>query len=195
MAVSRNPYIEWSQSRQKADYRCTDSQLVSLVRQQLSEDRYLRSSNRVNPGPYRNKRVKNAENSATTPHCLANEDLWGWQRWADSKYLLQETELATELLEQYNAGPSLCSHGNILLELQESPQDEITIISQKSRIFEFTQQNPLQTWFIKHDLGFYPSVELFNNYRREIDADVIHINNNQLRVEFSIPTSGFARLN
>lgn len=86
MAVFKNPYKEWQNLRNTSDYRSTDTQVTSIVRQQLSQSEYLRSSNRVNPGPNRNLRVKIAENSAQIPHVFGSEDMWGWQIWSSRKY-------------------------------------------------------------------------------------------------------------
>ena len=38
MAVNNNPYEAWQKLRQNSDYRSTDTQINSLVRQQLSQD-------------------------------------------------------------------------------------------------------------------------------------------------------------
>lgn len=86
MAVFKNPYREWQNLRNKSDYRSTDTQITSLVRQQLSQPEYLRTSNRVNPGPNRISRIKIAESNPQIPHVLGSEDMWGWQIWASKKY-------------------------------------------------------------------------------------------------------------
>lgn len=83
MAVKENPYNKWGSNRENSDYRCNDTQVNSLVKQQLSQPEYLTSSNRVNPGPFRNKRAAAAELLPQVPHVFGNEDLWGWQAWAD----------------------------------------------------------------------------------------------------------------
>jgi hypothetical protein len=83
MAVRENPYKKWQTNRENSDYRCTDTQVTSLVRQQLSQADYLRTSNRVNPGPYRVKRTKIADSSAQIPHVFGPENMWGWQPWTN----------------------------------------------------------------------------------------------------------------
>lgn len=60
--------------------------------------------------------------------------------------------------------------------------------------FVFTQSTPAATWIINHNLGFIPSVELFNNGSQEIDGDVVHTSVNQTVVNFTGPVAGFARL-
>lgn len=100
MAVSRNPYREWQRGRLVGDYRNTDTQVTSLVRQQLSQSEYLRSSNRVNPGPYRNTRVEIAEQADIIPHVFGSEDMWGWQSWTYSTTdNFITSSLASSLLE------------------------------------------------------------------------------------------------
>jgi len=61
--------------------------------------------------------------------------------------------------------------------------------------FNFTQAAPATVWTINHNLGYYPSVELFSVGGLEIDADVQHMSLNQTIVTFLIPTAGSARLN
>lgn len=99
MAVNNNPYEAWKKIRSGSDYRNTDTQITSLVRQQLSQAEYLRTSNRVNPGPYRNLRAKFADNSLQSSHTLTNEDMWGWQRWTEENLYLRESELTENLFE------------------------------------------------------------------------------------------------
>jgi hypothetical protein len=98
MAVNKNPYKEWENLKSVSDYRCTDTQMSSLVRQQLSEGRFLRTSNRVNPGPYRNQRAKFASSIGQQPHPFGSEDLWGWQKWTEESQNVFESPLAENLL-------------------------------------------------------------------------------------------------
>jgi len=50
------------------------------------------------------------------------------------------------------------------------------------------------TWTINHNLGYRPSVELFDAGSQEFDAEVSHPTVNQTVVSLTIATSGFARL-
>jgi hypothetical protein len=100
MAVNNNPHEAWKNLRSNSDYRSTDTQITSLVRQQLSQTEYLRTSNRVNPGPYRNLRTQIADSSPQNPHPLGSEDLWGWQQWTEDSSLYKDSELAEDLLEE-----------------------------------------------------------------------------------------------
>jgi hypothetical protein len=49
-------------------------------------------------------------------------------------------------------------------------------------------------WTINHNLGYKPSVELFDSGSQEFNADVSHPTVNQTVVNLTVPTSGFARL-
>jgi hypothetical protein len=60
--------------------------------------------------------------------------------------------------------------------------------------FDFTQASPALQWSISHNLGRRPIVELFSVGGAEIEADVIHLSNDQVIVNFVIPTAGSARL-
>lgn len=83
MAVDKNPYREWERQRKYGDYRNTDTQITTFVRQQLSSCEYLTNSNRVNQGPNRNKRVNQAKSSSIIPHVFGSKDMWGWRDWAN----------------------------------------------------------------------------------------------------------------
>lgn len=58
-----------------------------------------------------------------------------------------------------------------------------------------TQGSAAATWTINHNLGFRPSVELFDAGGAEIEAEVIHASVNQTLVYLSTPTAGSARCN
>lgn len=60
--------------------------------------------------------------------------------------------------------------------------------------YVFTQSAPASTWTINHNLGYVPSVEVFDSGSQEVDAAVSHPNANQTVIVFSVPISGFARL-
>ena len=100
MAVNENPYESWQELKTNSDYRSTDTQINSLVRQQLSQPEYLRNSNRVNPGPRRNYRAGVSDSKSQIPHPVGSEDMWGWQQWAQVNPAdLTEPPEADNLLE------------------------------------------------------------------------------------------------
>ncbi len=98
---SSSPYESWEGSRSNSDYRDKTTQNTSYVRQALSQDRYLRSSNRVNPGPSYATRANMANNSQQNPHVYGSEDMWGWQNWTE-KATRKSSSLAPGL---YESGP------------------------------------------------------------------------------------------
>ena len=100
MAVSRNPYSNWQRGRSTGDYRNTDTQVTSLVRQQLSQSEYLRTSNRVNPGPLRKTRAEIAKNTPIIPHVFGSEDMWGWQPWTFDTQTFSISNLSSALYEE-----------------------------------------------------------------------------------------------
>jgi hypothetical protein len=63
-----------------------------------------------------------------------------------------------------------------------------------SAAYVFTQSAPSSTWTINHNLGYVPSVEVFDSGSQEVDADVTHPTANQTVILFTVPLSGFARL-
>lgn len=105
MAVNNNPYRVWQKLRQNSDYRSTDTQITSLVRQQLSQSEYLRNSNRVNLGPNRNTRAKIAKNSPQIPHVFVSDDMWGWQSWTHSRDEFILLSIGTNLIESVDSIP------------------------------------------------------------------------------------------
>jgi len=105
VAVNENPYESWQELKADSDYRSTDTQINSLVRQQLSQSEYLRNSNRVNPGPRRNYRAGVADSKAQIPHPVGSEDMWGWQQWTQvNPSDLVEPPEAEDLLEVVRDG-------------------------------------------------------------------------------------------
>lgn len=60
--------------------------------------------------------------------------------------------------------------------------------------YVYSQSVPATTWVINHNLGRYPSVELFNSGMQEIDAEIVHPSTNQTLVTLNPATAGLARL-
>ena len=57
------------------------------------------------------------------------------------------------------------------------------------------QPTPSNMWTMAHNLGFTPSVELFDTGSCEVEGSVVHPSNNVCIAYFTIPIAGFARLN
>ena len=60
--------------------------------------------------------------------------------------------------------------------------------------FVYTQASSAENWTINHNLGYVPSVEIFDSGSQEIEADVAHLSINTTVIVFTVPTAGFARL-
>ena len=64
----------------------------------------------------------------------------------------------------------------------------------ESAAYVHQQPTPATVWTINHNLGFRPSVELFDSGSSEIIAEVVHPTVNQAVVTVNPATAGFARL-
>lgn len=60
--------------------------------------------------------------------------------------------------------------------------------------FVHSQPSAEAEWIVNHNLGVRPSVAVIDTGGNEIDAAVLHMSTNQLRIYFVTPTAGFARL-
>ena len=61
--------------------------------------------------------------------------------------------------------------------------------------YTHVQSTPATVWTINHNLGFRPSVELFDVGGQEFDADILHTSINQVIIYLNIAAAGTARLN
>ena len=101
---SNAPYESWKKLKNNSDYRSRETQNSAYVRQALSQERYLRSSNRVNQGPEYQTRATMANNSEQNPHVYGAEDMWGWQRWTEKATTVSQSSLAPGLYEKDPVG-------------------------------------------------------------------------------------------
>lgn len=60
--------------------------------------------------------------------------------------------------------------------------------------FNHTQGGAASVWTINHNLGFKPSLTLFDVGGAEMEADVLHLTLNTTQVTFNSPVAGSARL-
>jgi hypothetical protein len=65
----------------------------------MRQPEYLTTSNRVNPGPWRNLRARAAGSEVQIPHNLRNEDIWGWQGWTEISEYYAQSDVSNNLLE------------------------------------------------------------------------------------------------
>lgn len=59
--------------------------------------------------------------------------------------------------------------------------------------FEFDQPTPSAEWIINHNLGWEPLVAVLSVGGEEVEAQVLHQSDNQVRVYFATPLAGRAR--
>ena len=60
--------------------------------------------------------------------------------------------------------------------------------------YRHTQNAPLTTWTVNHNLNFYPNVTVFNSAGDQVEGTVTHIDATSLTVNFSTALSGKAHL-
>jgi hypothetical protein len=60
--------------------------------------------------------------------------------------------------------------------------------------YRHTQNTPLTTWTVNHNLNFYPNVTVFNSAGSQVEGNVEHINETSLTITFSSTVSGKAHL-
>ena len=60
--------------------------------------------------------------------------------------------------------------------------------------FDFVQASPATVWTINHNLGYRPSVQMFNVGGLEVLGEIQHTSNNQTLITFNIAVAGTARL-
>lgn len=60
--------------------------------------------------------------------------------------------------------------------------------------FNYTQQTPLNTWVIAHNLGYKPSVSTLSVGGVVMLGSVTHLSDNVVQIDFNTPVSGSAHL-
>ncbi len=60
-------------------------------------------------------------------------------------------------------------------------------------VYVHNQSAPAATWTINHNLGFRPSIELWDSGGAEFNADILHISANQAQVFLNVALAGTAR--
>jgi hypothetical protein len=62
-----------------------------------------------------------------------------------------------------------------------------------TRSYVHTQTTPQSEWIVNHGLGYKPSVSVYTTGGVEVEAEIVHISDYQLRVRFGSPQTGYAR--
>lgn len=60
--------------------------------------------------------------------------------------------------------------------------------------YAFTQSTSSAMWTINHNLGYKPSVDIYDSGSQQIQAEISHPSVNQTVILLTAPTAGFARL-
>ena len=58
--------------------------------------------------------------------------------------------------------------------------------------FVLTQNTPSNTWYVNHNLGYFPDVVIVDSTGEVVYGTITHINENQLVLSFSAAFSGTA---
>lgn len=62
-------------------------------------------------------------------------------------------------------------------------------------IFNYVQSSPASSWLINHNLGYQPTIVKVKSVGGvEVEAEVIHINNNQVQINFNTNFAGSAQM-
>jgi len=79
------------------------------------------------------------------------------------------------------------------LDRHLSEADRAKLDAVAANAYLHTQAVAATTWTVNHNLGHRPSVELLNTAGHEIDADVVHVSDNQCTVHLTLALAGSAR--
>ena len=64
--------------------------------------------------------------------------------------------------------------------------------------YQHTQETPAQTWYVNHNLGVFPIVDVLVSVEgvltKIIPMDIVLVNETSIRIEFSKPYTGSARM-
>jgi|SRR5271165_1748867 len=101
-----------------------------------------------------------------------------------------------------NVDVILTDTNSIIINVAASPAVEIVtqglqgtpgIPGPPGASYLFTQNSPVTLWTVNHNLGFVPSVTLYTTGGQEMDAEIVHVSNNQCLVYFISAQAGTAR--
>lgn len=80
-----------------------------------------------------------------------------------------------------------------------SPNDAVRLTDiddlESDKNFFHVQNTPSAIWTITHNLGKYPSIEVFDSAGSQVEGTVTFINANSITIQFSAAFSGKATLN
>ena len=94
-------------------------------------------------------------------------------------------------IQNNGKGPLVLQKEDILLIRDDSKNQNVI----SDLTFEYVQGIPSNHWIVNHNLNKNPSVTITDNEGSEYEADVKHIDINNVEIYFSVPFSGKATFN
>lgn len=70
--------------------------------------------------------------------------------------------------------------------------DSRIAVAHQGTYLDYPQPSPLATWSITHNLGEYPNVTVVDQLGEEMFADITHVDENEVQIDFSVPVAGRA---
>lgn len=61
--------------------------------------------------------------------------------------------------------------------------------------FLHTQGSASASWVVNHNLGFRPTVQVYDTGGSVVNAEIVHVSINQCQILFAAPVSGYCRCN
>jgi hypothetical protein len=104
--------------------------------------------------------------------------------------ILNRTERLRHLVEAITGRP-FDNPPSTSIEALKGRVDVLESSSVRSHVH--TQTTPQSEWIVNHGLGYKPSVTVYTIGGLEVEAEVVHISDYQLRVRFASPQTGYAR--
>lgn len=118
-------------------------------------------------------------------------DIYGfWTMVADTPNGIIETDIISEEKIFFKAGA-----GITLERFSHNEHGHVLKISANGIHYTHNQPVASQSWHVIHNLGKYPAVSIRDTSGSEYEAEVVHIDQYSLIINFSAPFTGYADLN
>lgn len=116
-----------------------------------------------------------------------SNEKWVIDRTYDSNVLLKD--------DYSNLGPDIETQQDLNQIFNDLITDIIENDKDGDKHYIHDQFNPSSIWIIKHDLNKKPSITITDTAGSIVEGSVTYINNNEVRLYFNFPFSGYAYLN
>ncbi len=111
-------------------------------------------------------------------------------------------QVAVEVIQASPVTVEVVEDGGVLVvEIDRPTETEVVELihpgpqGPASAFYVHNQPVAADTWLINHNLGFRPSVAVYDSGSQKVEADVSHPSVNTASIVFAVPIAGFARLN